>query len=175
MNKNQNKNQNNNQNQSNNLVWAGTLVNTHGIKGELRLLTNSTNIDDEFKIGTKIIVEDNEYTIAKMRKHKSFVLLTFENITNINEVISLKNKKLYLYKNETDVYLTDFIGYDVINQDNIKIGIVNSFLNQGSYESIEVMLKNKKITNIPFINEFIIKIIEKDKKLIVKIPEEFFN
>ncbi len=32
----------------NNLIWLGTIVNTHGLKGEVRVLSNTDEIEKRF-------------------------------------------------------------------------------------------------------------------------------
>ena len=63
----------------NNLLWIGTIVNTHGIKGELRILSDIDNIKERFAIGKNIFTKDSDdnitsFTITSMRLHKNFVL-----------------------------------------------------------------------------------------------------
>ncbi len=167
-----------NQNQKNNLIHLGNIVNTHGLKGELRILTSSSDPEDRFKIGN-IVFYDNggdliEMTIASKRFHKNFVLITVEGFNDINEVEFLKGKKLFIKRTKDDELMTDLIGYELIDKELGLIGKVESFLSHGVYESF-ISTYNDKTFNIPYINKFV-KNIDDDKKIIkVEIPKEFIE
>ena len=42
-------------------IVLGKYVNTHGIKGEIRIKSNFKYKDKVFKIGNKIIIDNHEY------------------------------------------------------------------------------------------------------------------
>lgn len=164
----------------NNLLWLGTIVNTHGVKGEVRVLSNSDEPEIRFKPGSVIKYFDNdtlkELTIKTMRFHKKFILLTFENINGINDIEWIKSYKVYTDKEELKdgrYYLEDVIDKEVYDQDNNVIGIVTEVYDQGPYESLVVKLENGNTTNIPMIDEF--KFNYDGTKVSVKIPKEFIN
>ena len=50
-------------------VYVGKIVSTHGIKGEIKILSGFNFKDKVFKIGNKLIIDDKEYEI------KSFVFI----------------------------------------------------------------------------------------------------
>lgn len=165
-----------------NLIWIGDVVNTHGIKGEVRVLTSVEKHSDFFKENKILKVETKdenlkELIISSVRKHKSFILLKFKNINNINDILWLKNKKLMVERDvENDnYYLFDLIGKKVEDQTGDVFGVVYSFIDQGPYKSLLVKLKNNKFTNIPMIEEFDFNYKEREKKIKVNIPIEFKN
>lgn len=164
----------------NNLIWLGTIVNTHGLKGEVRILTNSDDIDKNFANGTEIFLENNKKLIIKSyRSHRNFVLVIFENINTIEEAEKLKNTKIYkvsTLNSEEEFYLKDLINATVINNDNQEIGVVVDLLHQVVYDSIVIKLKiNNKIINVPLIDEFFIDFDAKKNLVYVKLSEEFIN
>ncbi|BDU67485.1 MAG: ribosome maturation factor RimM [Candidatus Tyloplasma litorale] len=170
-----------NQNQKENkLLWIGTVVNTHGIKGEVRVLSDVEEPLERFKIGNILMYEDfnsfKELKIRTMRFHKNFILLTFNDIENINDIKWLKTKKLYCEKDELnsdEYYLSDLIDKPVFDQTKEKIGIAKKILDQGPYENLIVELNNGKEINIPIVDEFEIEYDKQLEKITVKIPKEF--
>ena len=169
------------QKRKNNLIWSGTIVNTHGIKGEVRIIVNDNFTLKSFPEGKEIYFYENEVVkklkITSSRQHKKFVLLTFENIININDIEWIKNTKIYVdrYEDEKDYYLSDLIGVSVMNADKEVIGEVTTYIDQGSYHSLIVLLKNGKETNIPMVDEFKVEY-NMDKNIInVNIPKEFIE
>ncbi len=164
----------------NNLLWIGKLVNTHGVKGEVRILSDVTNPTEIFAIGNtiKYIYEDDikELIINSMRLHKQFILLTFKGINSINDIEWLKGFKIYCDKEELDdgeYYLRDLINLKVYNQHNELIGEIIDVINQGPYDNLIIKLKNNKNTNIPFVDEF--KIQYDGKKVKVDLPEGYIE
>ena len=72
------------------MIKLGKYVNTHGIKGEIRILGDFSRKDLVFKPGFKIYIKENEYVIKSYRKHKEYDMITLEGINNINDIIDLK-------------------------------------------------------------------------------------
>ena len=107
-------------------LLIGKIVNTHGIKGEVRLLSN-------FKFKEKVFVDDFVIYIGKdkhrevinsYRHHKQFEMITMKGITNINDVLKYKGDNVYIdrldLKLECDEYLDeDLINFNVIVNDEI--------------------------------------------------------
>ncbi|CRX37281.1 / rimM / Ribosome maturation factor rimM /:158336 Forward [Candidatus Hepatoplasma crinochetorum] len=164
----------------NNLIWLGTIVNTHGLKGEVRILTNSDDITKTFAIGTEIFLENNQKLIIKSyRSHRNFVLVIFEGIDIIEKAEKLKGKKIYRISTlnpEEEFYLKDLIDAKVINNNDQEIGTVIDLLHQIAYDSIIIKLKtNNKIINIPLIDEFFVDFDATKKIVYVKLSKEFIN
>lgn len=166
----------------NNLLWVGTIVNTHGLKGEVRILSDSTEPKEIFAKGKTIYFYNDgklrNLIIASSRPHKRFTLVIFDKLDDINDIEWVKGKKIYIEREELDkneYYLSDLIGLEVIDQTNTVIGVVYEVTNKGPYESLEINLKNGNTTNIPMVDEFKIDF-NKEKNIIeVEIPREFLN
>ena len=87
---------------------VGTIVNTHGIQGEVRVISKTDfpelryapgNTLHLFLPGNKGIVQ---LIVKSHRKHKNFDLLTFEGYTNINDVEQWKNGILKVSEEQLD-------------------------------------------------------------------------
>ena len=107
-----------------NLIYIGKIVNTHGIKGEVRLLSNFEEKDLIFKEGFKVYIGsmNEEETINTYRHHKQFEMISFKGINDINLVLKYKGKKVYINKDDlnlkNDEYLLeDLIGMKIINNE----------------------------------------------------------
>ena len=101
------------------LISIGKYVNTHGIKGEIKLLSNFSRKDLVFIPKMKIYIKDKSYIIKSYRKHKMFDMLTLEGITDINEIEYLKSNAVFI--NEEDLFVDylveDFIDYKAVFND----------------------------------------------------------
>ena len=69
-----------------NYLYIGKLVNTHGIKGEVRILSNFRHKDKVFVKGFKFYVgkDKKEYVVETYRKHKNFDMVVFKDNYDIN-------------------------------------------------------------------------------------------
>lgn len=107
-----------------NLIYIGKIVNTHGIKGEVRLLSNFEEKDLIFKEGFKVYIGsmNEEETINTYRHHKQFEMISFKGINDINLVLKYKGKKVYINKDDLNLkddeyLLEDLIGMKIINNE----------------------------------------------------------
>ena len=154
-------------------IIIGKIVNTHGIKGELRLLSSFKYKEKVFKKDMKIYIgkKKEEETIVSYRKHKSFDMICLKGYSNINEV--LKYKGLYAFINKEDLVLEldeyldeDLIDLEVyINSD--KKGIVTNIVRYPNNSLIEVTNNDKKYL-IPNNKNIIESIDLTNKKIIIK-------
>ena len=102
-----------------NKVLLGKYVNTHGIKGEIRIKSNFPYKTKVFKINNEIIINDNLYTIKSYRVHKDYDMVTLDGINSINDIPFPKNTKVYIdrdkFLNKNDYLDSDLIGFIVYN------------------------------------------------------------
>ena len=137
-----------------NLLKLGTLVNTHGLKGAVRIMSDY-DYTEEFAIGNEVTIKDKKYKIASVRKHKSFTLLTFEGITDINNIEFLKGNDVFGEKTSSSTHIPEFVGLEVIMEGK-KVGEVVDYFPQGKIFSLLVQLDDGRLTNIPMIEgEFV--------------------
>ncbi len=102
-----------------NKVILGKYVNTHGIKGEIRIKSSFPYKDKVFKIGNEIIIEKNIYKIKSYRIHKNYDMVTLDGINSINDITFPKNINVYIERNQyllkNDYLDSDLIGFIVYN------------------------------------------------------------
>ena len=146
-----------------NYIMIGKIVNTHGIKGELRLISDFKYKDKVFKKNFIIFIGKDKIKekIVSYRKHKQFDMICLEGYTNINEV--LKYKGLYVFINKNDLQLDsncylndDLIGLDVF-VDNNKIGKIDNIERNGKKELFVITTQGREYL-VPYESFFIKKI-----------------
>ncbi len=142
-----------------NYIYIGKYVNTHGIKGEIRILSDEDNKELIFKKGLNIYVGSNKinYVIKTYRKHKNYDMLTLEGVDNINDIIDLRGSSIYINRLDIDknvLFKEEYIGMEVYS--NSLVGKVIDILKSVKYD-ILVVKGNKKVM-IPKIDQFIKKI-----------------
>ena len=154
-------------------IIIGKIVNTHGIKGELRLLSSFKYKEKVFKKDMKIYIgkKKEEEVIDSYRKHKSFDMICLKGYSNINEV--LKYKGLYAFINKEDLVLEldEYLDEDLIDLEvfinNDKKGIVTNIVRYPNNSLIEVTNNDKKYL-IPNNKNIIESIDLTNKKIIIK-------
>lgn len=149
-------------------IRIGKIVNTHGIKGELRIISDFRQKEAVFKKDMKFYVGENkdEYIVNSYRHHKIFDMVIFKGITNINEVEFLKGRSVFV--NIDDIKLKNeflsykLIGFDVIIDGKI-IGKVTEIMNTPANEVLRV----GKVL-IPYVESFVENIDEENKQITIK-------
>ena len=155
-----------------NLIRIGKIVNTHGIKGELRIISKFPYKENIFiKDMILYINKENVEVINSYRKHKNFDMVTLKGYSNINEV--LKYKGLYAFINKEDLVLEldEYLDEDLIDLEvfinNDKKGIVTNIVRYPNNSLIEVTNNDKKYL-IPNNKNIIESIDLTNKKIIIK-------
>ena len=58
------------------MVKVATIINTHGLKGECKLYLFTDDVQDRFKKGRKLYIDENNYlTVQSFRMQKGFPFL----------------------------------------------------------------------------------------------------
>ena len=146
------------------LVYVGKIVNTHGIKGELRIRSDFEKKDLVFKVGNKIIIDKEEHIIRTYRYHKIFDMITIDEYDNIIDVLCFVGKNVYVSRDslklsDSEYLLSDLIGLNVIFNDTV-YGIVKDYSNDlNPLLKIEydknyyIPIKGDYIKNVDLINK----------------------
>jgi 16S rRNA processing protein RimM len=161
-----------------NYIYIGDIVNTHGIKGEVRILSH-------FKFKSCVFVNGNflyvgnfkkKLEIKSYRKHKIFDMVSFVGIDDINDVLEYKGEAVYIDRNEIKIdgiLNEDLIDMDVYGNGNF-LGSVADILNNGVYD-ILVIENNEKRSLVPNIPEFIVNVDINARKIDINMMEGLIN
>lgn len=147
---------------------VGKIVNTQGLRGELRVISTTDFATERYKPGQALVVLDHQTVIANVvvqshRKHKNFDLLTFEGHPSINDVEKYKGFALgvsqdYLQELEEDeFYYHEIIGLEVYQED-VFIGKVKEILDVGSNDVWVVQRQGKKDALIPYVRDIVLHV-----------------
>jgi 16S rRNA processing protein RimM len=122
---------------------VGKIVNTHGIRGEVRVISRTDFPEERYKTGNILYVEKEAgnlipVTIDSHRKHKQFDLLTFKGYENINDVEPFKGQLLKVSKEQSvqleegEFFYHDIIGCSVFTMDGSELGKIKEILSPGA-------------------------------------------
>ncbi len=157
------------------MYLVGKIVGTHGIKGEVKVKSESDF--NRFKKGNTLYIKkdnkDIEIVINSHRVHKDMDLITFNNKTNINDVLEYVECNIYTKHLETDLedgeyFIEDIVGLKLYSTNDEYLGEVTDMIVVPQGYILEARNDKKKIL-IPFVDEFIKEI--KDDRIIVETIE----
>ena len=154
--------------QNDKTINIGKVIGLHGVKGWLKILSFSSPPENIFNYKSLII--SNKYInqifhIEDSRKQGKKILIKLDNIDDRTSAESLKESDIYIQRSdlpqlsEDTYYWEDLLGFNVFNQNNIKIGNVDSFIETGSNDVLIVKTRKNKNILIPFIMNKSIKVV----------------
>ncbi|KYG35105.1 ribosome maturation factor RimM [Alkalihalobacillus trypoxylicola] len=163
---------------------VGKVVNTHGIKGEVRVIATTDFEEQRFAIGQELMLTDPNtkkeiiVKIATSRKHKNFTLLSFENLQNINYVEKYKGQSLYVSSEyledleDNEFYYHEILGCQVLTEEGEVLGKIKDILSTGANDVWIVQRKEKgRDILIPYIEQVVKEINVENKTIIIHVME----
>ena len=153
-------------------VAIGKIVNTFGIKGEVKVYSYTDFNDERFKVNSTVYISEDyiPVEIQTYRIHKKMVLISFKGMQDINYVE--KYKDMYIYKSSDDIkplddgyYFSDLRDLDVYVSDN-KIGKVLEVETGVKANNLRIILdKDNSEHLVPFIPVFVEKVDLDNKRI----------
>lgn len=147
-------------------IFIGRIVNTHALKGEVRIISDFEFKDRIFKENTLLYIGENKdkEIIETYRKHKQFDMVKFKGIDYINDVLKYKGSKVYIDESilnlkDDEILISELINMDVYN-DNKYIGKITEYRSDNGNNMLRV---NNKL--IPYNKDFITKIDKENKSI----------
>ena len=151
-------------------VLIGKIVNTHGLKGEIRILTDFRYKEKVFIPNMKVYIGSSkiEETINTYRHHKIFEMITLKGYNNINEILKYKGDYLFINREDLKLGPNEFLDEELINLsvyvDNLLIGTVKK-IDKHSKNELLVVKNNEKDYLIPYNFDIILSINIKEKRI----------
>ena len=149
-------------------VYIGKVVGTHGIKGEIRIRSDFPYKEKVFVVGNSLWIEGKEYKITSYRPHKEFDMVTLENYQNINDVLFLLKKEVYVLKSSLnlekgEILDEDLLTYEVITTKGEKGHIKEIFYASETNKILRIELEREVL--IPMNSPMIEEINQEQKKI----------
>ena len=145
------------------MICIGKVVGTHGIKGEVRIISDFKYKNLIFQKGNHLYIEDDNLTINTYRVHKNYDMVTFDGINDINDVLKYKGEKVYINRSEyifPDFLNEELIGANVYGNGEL-VGVLTAIRKNVNQELL-VIKKDDKEYLIPNVEDFV-KSINPDK------------
>ncbi len=141
-----------------NILEIGKIVNTHGIRGELKIQPwcDDPEIYNELEY---IYIDGEKYKVLRSRFHKTCEIVAVEGIDNINKAELFRNKVVTVPREalgelpEGTYYVADLLGLEVKTADGERLGVIEDVIKTGSNDVYQVKREGKKPILIPVIDE----------------------
>ena len=155
-------------------IKIGKIINTFGIKGELKVDSYTDFIDERFKKDTTVYIGEEKlpYVMKNYRIHKGFLIIQFKDNEDINLVEKYKN--MFIYKSKDDIkplkegeyYFSDLRDLDVYSKE-LLVGRVIKVESGISCNYLRILVDDiEKL--VPFLPVFIDKVDLENKRIYIK-------
>lgn len=141
-------------------IEAGQIVNTHGIRGEVKIQPWSDTPDFLCDFDT-IYLDGKPYVLLDARVHKSCLIASLKGVDDVNSAMLLKGKIVSVDRDEVELpegryFIVDLIGLEVRQADTGEVlGKLVDVLDLPANQVYVV--KGKREYLIPAVDEFILE------------------
>lgn len=162
---------------------VGKIVNTHGIKGEVRVISQTDFPEERYEPGSELAVfmpkskQPVRVTVTSHRRHKNFDLLTFEGYPTINDVEKFRDGILKVSEKELteldehEFYYHEIIGCRVVTSEGEAIGTVTEIIETGANDVWTVTPEEGKPHYIPYIEDVVKEVDIEDRMITIELME----
>lgn len=163
-----------------NYFVIGKIVNTQGIKGEMRVLPMTEDVkrfDELDFIYLDLKGKIEKYNIKSIRYHKQFVLINLEGITDMTSAEKLKGAEIKITEDmvlpldENEYYIRDIYDMEVVTEEGEILGIIKDIIYTGANDVYCVKDNEGNEILIPAIKQCILNVDVVNKKMTVKLLE----
>lgn len=171
------------------LIRVGSLVNTQGIRGEVRVISHTDFPEKRFRKGSRLLLvhpqfpEPVELVVESARTHKNFYLLKFAGHPSIDDVEIYKGGELKVRESdlpplpEGSHYIHQLIGCRVVTEEGTDLGELKEILQPGANDVYVVRpekgsgLNKGKDILLPAIPDCVKQVDLDEKRIVVHLME----
>jgi len=157
----------------------GKIVNTQGIKGEMRVIPFTDDIS-RFELLEFVYIDKKgnieKFEIENIRYHKKFVILKLKSIDDMTSAEAFKNCEvkitddMALPLDDDEYYIRDLYSMRVVTDENEELGIIRDIIFTGANDVYVVGDSENEIL-IPAIKQCILNVDIENKKMTVRLLE----
>ncbi len=164
------------------LQLIGKIKDAHGIQGELLLIIFSKAHEPWLKLQEVFLAPDEKQTpalqkIQSLRNAKLGLIVRFPGVLTRNQAEALKGQLVFVavesFKSQPGerLFLREILGFEVFDNGRL-IGKISGFSSNGPQDIILIHQPGQRApVEIPFVEDFIVKLDQKNKILKMDLPE----
>lgn len=166
--------------ETNDYLQVGKIVGTHGIQGEVRVLSDTDSPDERFRPGNKLyfihpsLKNPIVLTVKKSRPHKNIFVIKFLEWDSINAAEKYRNGKLMVLReelpplqSEDEYYCHDIVGCSVITTEGESKGSVIEVLKYPAND-VWVCHHGDKVWLLPFIRDVVREVDVANHRIVIQ-------
>jgi len=144
--------------EKNRFLEAGRIVNTHGVRGEVKIEPWCDSAKDFCRL-KRIFIDGREIKMTSARVHREMVIAALEGADDIDAAVRLKNKVVSLDRADMPLpegrhFVSDLIGLDAIDdKTGEKLGVVSDVLSLPAGQIYEI--RGEREILVPAVPEFV--------------------
>lgn len=162
---------------------VGKIVNTHGVRGELKVVPQTDFPDIRFAKGSKLYVHkdrENHYvplTVETSRLHKNVYIVKFSGLNEMNEAEKYKGSMLKVTAEDLvdleddEYYYHEIIGCQVVTDEDEELGTITEILSPGANDVWVITPENGKSILIPVIDDVLLHVDVQNKLVKIHLLE----
>lgn len=160
------------------LLEVGKIINTHGLRGEVKVAAWTDTPEVFEALTTVYIKEKGEYTplcINGIKYQKNNLIVKFRELTDINTAEHLKNSVLYAERDalgeleEGVFYIADLIGISVFKENGELIGKIKDVMQTGANDIYVVERTGQRDLLVPVLKNVVLSVDIKEKTAVVRL------
>ena len=155
------------------LIEVGQIVNTHGIRGEVKLNAWTDNIEDLLDLDVFYLKNGEKLNVKQSRIHKNCLIISFAEISDMNAAERMKGTVLFTEKTplpEGRYYIKDLLGMEVFENGKLLGKIVDVFAT-GANDVYDIKTPEGRSILIPVIDGVILSVNVLEKRMEVALPD----
>lgn len=146
-------------------IDTGKIVNTHGLRGDVKLEIWSDEPEIFFEIENLYLDAEGKQilTIENIRTQKNMFLVKFEGIDTVEQAEKLRNKIVYIHRDdipleEGEYLVQDLLGSTVVDADSEKeYGKLIDITYNGASDIYHIKFADGKVQLCPAIDEVLVE------------------
>jgi 16S rRNA processing protein RimM len=164
------------------LVRVGAITGAHGIKGEVKLRSFTSNPDQIANYGPLVTTGGMTVEIETLRVQKDGFIARLSGVANRNAAEALKGQELFIARaalpeaQDGEIYVHDLVGMKAKLSDGETLGHVVGLVNFGAGDLIEIgRAESEETVFVPFAESYVRKIDRGRKRIVLDLPEGYLD
>lgn len=152
-------------------LTVGQIINTHGIKGELKVYPLTDDMK-RFRKLKKVYIDGVERNVVWCKLQTKTVVLKIEGIDSIEDAVKYREKYLEVSREdavklpEGSYFVADIIGCNVIEENGNELGEISDVIHTPSNDVY--WIKEPKELLIPVLKSIVVNVDVENKQIVIK-------
>ena len=155
------------------LIPAGVIINTHGVKGDVKaeVWLDGVAFLKRFK---RVFINGSEIRLLKVSDQKGFALMKLEGVDDVNTAMKLKGREFCISRSDAKLpkgqyFIRDIIGASAVDENGNEIGILTEAFETPA--QMIYVIKGDEEHLVPAIPEYIMSTDIENKIIVVRMIE----